>query len=118
MVFKNLGFADSIGDGDFAVPLMKAFVAGPFLREGAEVASVHSDEAFIVEGAGFGIGPSGAVCGLEKRITYRAGANNVSAVEINPAPVNEALAGPGSGDAQGIVLEGYPGIALRYAAGG
>ena len=116
VALEHGGIADGIGNHGALSLAVEPAVAQPGARERAEAASVSTDHARIVEGAGGGIGPAGTVAGFELRVADGARVDDVAAVEVDALPVDEALAGPRAGDAQGVVFEDEPRLARGDAA--
>ena len=80
--------------------MMDAPHPGPGNR--AERAAVATDPARIVEGAGGRIGPAWALRLKPLHGADRVRMGAVAAVEIDPLPVDEAVAGPDGGEAERV----------------
>jgi hypothetical protein len=116
VAFEDGGVADGVGDHGAFAGAVEAAVALPRARERTEAAAIGADEAWVVEGARGGIGPTGSVAGFELEIADGARMDDVAAVEVDAFPIDETLARPSAGEAQRVVFEDDPGLAGRDAA--
>src|SRR5262245_5936288 len=88
---------------------------GPAGRQGTVRAAITAAETRVVKAAILGIRParSDRVGQLDEPDNTRMGL--VLAVEVDPIPVDESVAGPPRGQAKGVVVVDRPRAAPRYS---
>lgn len=89
-----------------------SFKLHPILGQGAEEAAVFSFYSDGFPGAGFGVGPAGAVGVGEDSFSDDGGVGAVGAIEVDAFPVDELVAGVEGGEAHGVVIVDGPRFAF------
>ena len=115
-LFEHVRVADGVREDDLVAMAVLASVMGPRSGQRAVGPAVASLESRVVERAGLGVRPAGADGVGEFDEADDLGVDLVPAVEVDPVPVDEAVAAPRSRQAHRVVVEDRPVPAPRDAA--
>ena len=112
--FKNLRRADGIGKNHTVTVAIKSLEMCPAPRQGTVEAAVSPRLTKIGKALVIRVCPARAVGISDMDLADNPRMDLVAAIEVDPLPVDKALAGPGGCQAQRVMVVDHPGPTPRY----
>ena len=110
---KNVGRSDGVGEDHPVAVAIKPLELRPAVRQRAVKAAVPPSIAEIGKASVFRVRPAGLIRVDNVDSADDSRVDLVATVEVDPVPVDEPLAGPGSGQTKRVVIIDHPGSPSR-----